>query len=60
MQYFFDIILYDVSSRAKAGGFQLTHLTQQAITTISLKYLAELNVVILKFFSNHYKDSLSN
>ena len=61
MQYFFDCILYDVSSRTQAGGCQLTHLTQQANTPISLKYLAKLNVVILKLFQNitmiHYQTS---
>ena len=50
MQYFFDCILYDVSSRTLAGGCQLTHLTQQENTPISLKYLAELSVIILKLF----------
>ena len=60
IQYFFDCFLYDVSSRTQAGGCQLTHLTQQANTPISLKYLAELSVVILKTFSDHYKDPLSN
>ena len=61
MQYFFDCILYDISSRTQAGGCQLTHLTQQANTYTSLKYLAELSVVILKFFqiitSIHYQTS---
>ena len=54
---FFDCILYSNSSRMQAGGCQLTHLTQQVNTPISLKYLAGLSVVILKIFSSHYKDS---
>ena len=45
IQYVFDCFLYDVSSRKQAGGCQLRHLTQQANTPISLKYLAELSVV---------------
>ena len=50
MQYFFDCILYNVSSRTQAGGRQLTQFTQQVDIPISLKYLAELSVVILKLY----------
>ena len=53
--------LDDVSSRTQAGVCQLTHLTQQANTTLSLKYLAELSMVILKLFQIitriHYQTS---
>ena len=54
-------ILYNVSSRTQAGGCQLTHLTKQVNTPISLKYLAELSKVILKLFQIitriHYQTS---
>ena len=50
MHYFFDCILQNVSSRTQTGGCQLTHLTQQENTPISLKYLAELSDLILKLF----------
>ena len=64
MQYFFDSILYNVSYRTRAGGCKLTHLTQQAHTSIGLKYLAELSVVILKFFQIitkiHYQTSIKS